>query len=80
MRLRCLEWLESTPKWRTLLNQGGGIAALIIAWCELRQGFRIFRLERIRTLSFLNEPYPESPSNLRARYFAELETAEKPSD
>ncbi len=26
-RLRCLEWLDKTPKWRTMLNQGGGIAA-----------------------------------------------------
>jgi len=29
------------------------------AWCELRQAFRVFRLDRISTLHALDETYPE---------------------
>jgi len=35
-----------------------GAVWTIGAWCELRQAFRIFRLDRIRTLSVLDEFYP----------------------
>lgn len=66
---------ESTERtvWPFLVGYQDGLQVLI-AWCELRQGFRIFRLERISTLTFLDEPYPESPATLRSRFHAELET------
>jgi len=35
-----------------------GAVWTIGAWCELRQAFRIFRLDRIRTLTVLDEFYP----------------------
>lgn len=59
--------------WPFLVGYQEGIQ-VVIAWCELRQGFRVFRLERIRELTFLDEAYPDSSSALRARYFAELGT------
>ena len=31
------------------------------AWCELRQNFRIFRVDRIQSLEALNESYPDAP-------------------
>jgi len=41
---------------------------LLIAWCELRQDFRTFRTDRVRTATFLEERYPERPAALRARW------------
>lgn len=31
------------------------------AWCELRENFRIFRLDRIKQLILLDEKYPDEP-------------------
>lgn len=31
---------------------------MLAAWCELRQGFRHFRLDRIAALEFTQERYP----------------------
>lgn len=31
---------------------------LVVAWCELRQGFRNFRADRVLTMTMLEEPYP----------------------
>lgn len=36
-----------------------GAVWTIGAWCELRQGFRIFRLDRIESLCVLDENYPQ---------------------
>jgi predicted DNA-binding transcriptional regulator YafY len=33
-------------------------ARLVVAWCELRKGFRNFRTDRIRDLKVLEEKYP----------------------
>jgi predicted DNA-binding transcriptional regulator YafY len=40
----------------------------LIAWCELRQGFRSFRTDRVIAAGFLDERYPERPSALRAKW------------
>src|SRR5262245_45785984 len=37
-------------------------ARFLVAWCELRQGFRSFRTDRIVSASFLREGYGERPS------------------
>lgn len=34
---------------------------LVLAWCELRQDFRSFRVDRIDAIGFLDERYPEAP-------------------
>ncbi len=41
------------------------------AWCELREGFRIFRLDRIQNAMALDEPYPERPDRDLAALMAE---------
>jgi predicted DNA-binding transcriptional regulator YafY len=58
--------------WPFLVGYQDGLQ-VIIAWCELRGGFRVFRLDRVRELIFLEDPYPESSSVLRARYFESLQ-------
>lgn len=44
----------------------------VIAWCELRGAFRVFRLDRILDVTFLEESFPESPAILRQRYLDQL--------
>ncbi len=44
----------------------------VIAWCELRQDFRIFRTDRIETVDFIAERYREHPVLLRRRWLAKM--------
>ena len=41
---------------------------LLIGWCELRQGFRHFRCERILLAEILDEPIGMRPGELRRRW------------
>lgn len=43
---------------------------LICAWCELRQDFRHFRTDRIRSIDETGERFPERVKLLRARWHA----------
>ena len=42
---------------------------LVVAWCELRQAFRHFRTDRIKSVHFLNETYSERAETLRAAWW-----------
>ena len=44
---------------------------LIVAWCELRQAFRHFRTDRIKSAYFLEETFPTRTENLRAAWLKE---------
>ncbi len=39
------------------------------AWCELRQAFRSFRIDRISTLNVLNSTFPDEPGKRLEDYF-----------
>lgn len=41
---------------------------VLIAWCELRAGFRFFRTDRLADVTYLDEKYPEGRSKLRRRW------------
>lgn len=41
---------------------------LLVCWCELREGFRSFRTDRVSSADFHEDRYPERPSILRARW------------
>jgi predicted DNA-binding transcriptional regulator YafY len=49
---------------------------LIAGWCELRQGFRHFRTDRIKNAEFLNERIPRSAKQL----LEEWQTSERASN
>lgn len=34
---------------------------LCVGWCELREDFRSFRVDRIHTADFTNARYPQEP-------------------
>ena len=42
----------------------------LIAWCELRDDFRMFRTDRLASVDFLEERYPEWRATLRRRWLA----------
>jgi predicted DNA-binding transcriptional regulator YafY len=43
---------------------------MLIAWCELRGDFRMFRTDRLVAIDFLDTPYPERRATLRRRWLA----------
>jgi predicted DNA-binding transcriptional regulator YafY len=46
---------------------------LIVAWCELRKGFRHFRTDRVVSAEFLEQRYPTPRPKLRAQWKKEME-------
>lgn len=45
---------------------------IVIAWCETRDDFRMFRTDRVLTAMVLDDRYPARPAALRARWRAHL--------
>jgi predicted DNA-binding transcriptional regulator YafY len=45
---------------------------LLLGWCELRQDFRSFRLERMRELAFLDDRYPQEPGKRLIDYLGRV--------
>jgi len=48
---------------------------VLIGWCELRQGFRSFRLDRIDALETLDTRIPADPASMRRKWRATLGTS-----
>ncbi len=46
---------------------------LMMAWCELRQAFRVFRPDRIQSLEVLESAFPEEPGKTLADYMNQLQ-------
>jgi predicted DNA-binding transcriptional regulator YafY len=51
---------------------------LLIGWCELRQDFRSFRIDRVADATFLDERFPGRPSALRAKWLTSLPKDQPP--
>lgn len=49
---------------------------ILVGWCELRQAFRHFRIDRVVSAEFLNERFPGRPSLLRTQWLATLKGGE----
>lgn len=45
---------------------------LLLAWCELRQDFRSFRLDRIAEIAFLDGSWPQEPGRRLVDYLRRL--------
>ena len=50
---------------------------IIVAWCELREGFRYFRTERIAEAEVLDTPIPRRMDLLRSEWQHAMETARR---
>jgi len=64
---------ESERRVRPLGMVFFGPVWVLIAWCELRRGFRTFRLDRIRRLDVLEQPFPLEPGRQLSDYLALVE-------
>jgi len=53
-------WPIAVSYWETV--------RLIVAWCELRKGFRHFRTDRVLSYEFLEAKYPIQRSRLRVQW------------
>ena len=47
---------------------------VMVAWCEMRQDFRMFRTDRLRAITFLDDRYPARRAVLRQRWLAIRDT------
>ncbi|QTN20277.1 YafY family transcriptional regulator [Brevundimonas sp. AJA228-03] len=47
---------------------------IVVAWCEIRDDFRMFRTDRVISAEVLDDRYPARPATLRARWRAEMKT------
>jgi predicted DNA-binding transcriptional regulator YafY len=47
-------------------------ARILVAWCELREGFRDFRVDRVIEADFLEDRFPCRPADLRRRWLESL--------
>jgi predicted DNA-binding transcriptional regulator YafY len=50
-------------------------ARVLVAWCERREDFRDFRVDRIIEAKFLDERFPGRPADLRRRWMASFTPA-----
>jgi predicted DNA-binding transcriptional regulator YafY len=50
-----------------------GDAWTVLAWCELREDFRSFMMERIKALEILPDLYPETRGRRLSDYFRWME-------
>jgi predicted DNA-binding transcriptional regulator YafY len=48
---------------------------MLFGWCELRNDFRSFRIDRVVSATFLDERFPGRPAALRAKWLASLKKA-----
>lgn len=49
--------------------------ALLLAWCELKDDFRQFRIDRIGTLDYFEESFSKHAETLREKWFRSLTSA-----
>lgn len=64
--------LSDRTVWPALLGYHHS-SRVLIAWCETREDFRSFRLDRIVTADILDMRYPTRPAILRARWLAQIQ-------
>ena len=70
LRYRSDASAESTRiVWPVILGYSD-TSRILVAWCELRGGFRHFRTERILAVEVLDENYGLRPGELRRRWSA----------
>jgi predicted DNA-binding transcriptional regulator YafY len=49
----------------------------LLAWCELRNDFRAFRLDRVREMQVLPERFTDEPGKTMEDYLAAMREEEK---
>lgn len=63
---------------RPLQMEYWGRVWTLTSWCELRDDFRVFRVDRIKTLDVSFDTFEEEPGKTLTDYLERIEAAEKP--
>ena len=69
-----LDGEETRRTVRPLQMEYWGRVWTLTSWCELRQDFRVFRVDRIKTLDISFESFDEEPGRTLADYLARADT------
>lgn len=72
---RALDDRETKRTVRPLQMEYWGRVWTLTAWCEARDAFRVFRVDRISTLDVSFDTFEEEPGKTLADYFAQMESA-----
>jgi predicted DNA-binding transcriptional regulator YafY len=70
--------LDSHRDIRPLQLDFAGRVWTLAAWCEARQDFRSFRVDRIRAITPTGETFPTEPGRNLAAWRARMKTSETP--
>lgn len=73
IRYKSLDDTETERRVRPLQMEYWGRVWTLTAWCELREAFRVFRVDRIMTLDIGTDGFEEEPGKTLADYFAEVD-------
>ncbi len=65
--------------WPLLIGYGV-TSRMLIAWCELRADFRMFRTDRLTAVQFVDVPYPLDRADLRRRWLKMMEKRDDKRD
>ena len=68
-----LDGQTSTRRVRPLQMEYWGRVWTLTGWCELRQAFRVFRVDRIQTLDIADDSFEEEPGTTLADYLAQID-------
>jgi len=78
LRYLDLQGVASERRVRPLGSFYWGAVWTLAAWCEMRQGFRSFRVDRIEALDVLDERFRDEPGRMLADLFRQ-QGVERPS-
>ena len=68
---------ETTRRVRPLQMEYWGRVWTLTGWCELRNDFRVFRVDRIQTLDISFDTFEEEPGKTLADYLDQMELVSK---
>ena len=71
-----LDGETSSRRVRPLQMEYWGRVWTLTAWCELRQAFRVFRVDRIQTLDIADDSFDEEPGKTLGDYLAQMDADE----
>ena len=68
-----LDGEETSRRIRPLQMEYWGRVWTLTAWCELREAFRVFRVDRIQTLDISDESFEEEPGKTLGDYLVQVD-------
>ncbi len=71
-----LDGEETSRRVRPLQMEYWGRVWTLTAWCELREAFRVFRVDRIQTLDIADDSFADEPGKTLGDYLAQVDAGQ----